>query len=71
MAEIPTVQRQIMPQAEQGLRLDPGAASRQFDIDLTRSNDGIARGLQNLSQGVLQLAELREQVDITACQWVQ
>lgn len=67
MATIPTVQREIMPQVESSLRLDPGATARQFNVDVTRGggDDGIARGLQNLASGVLHLAQVREQADLT------
>lgn len=66
MATIPVVTRQIREQVDQSLRLDPGSAARQFNIDVTRSSDSTARGLQNLSEGIMSLATERENTDITA-----
>lgn len=65
IASIPTVQREVNQQVDQSLRLDPGAAARQFDIDVTRANNSTARGLQSLSEGIMLLAQEREQADIT------
>lgn len=65
MAEIPKVQRQIMPDANQSLRLDPGAAARQFDIDVTRNSNAAIKGLGDLAAGVLVLAKQKEEADLT------
>lgn len=66
MPEIPKIQRQVMPQVEQSLRLDPGSAGRVYDVDYSRANQATAQGLQNLSRGVMQLAEFREDTEVTS-----
>lgn len=65
MADIPRVERQVTTQVDQSLRLDPSAAWRQYDVDLTRNNDSAARGLQDLAHGVMILAKQKEETDLT------